>query len=84
MPVADRFKGRGDNGSRRLKAFPIIHVSFEPRRAIKRHKLQFRDPPMLRLALAIAIATPLLAGCIVISTDKPTTRVVQTAPAAAQ
>jgi hypothetical protein len=36
--------------------------------------------PMLRLALAIAIAAPLLSGCIIVSTEKPTTRVV-TAPA---
>ena len=36
---------------------------------------------MLRLAIAIAIAAPLLSGCIIISTDKPTTR-VDTAPAA--
>ncbi len=39
---------------------------------------------MLRLALAIAIAAPLLSGCIIIATDKPTTRVVQTTPADAQ
>lgn len=31
---------------------------------------------MLRLALAIVIAAPLLSGCIVIATEKPTTRVV--------
>lgn len=36
---------------------------------------------MLRLAVAIAIAAPLLSGCIIIATDKPTTRVVS-APAA--
>lgn len=36
---------------------------------------------MLRLALAVVIAAPLLSGCIVISTEKPTTRVIQTAPA---
>ena len=36
---------------------------------------------MLRLALAIAVAAPLLSGCIIISTEKPTTRVVS-APAA--
>lgn len=39
---------------------------------------------MLRLALAIAIAAPLLSGCIIVSTEKPTTRVVSTAPAEAQ
>lgn len=39
---------------------------------------------MLRLALAIAIAAPLLSGCIIIATDKPTTRVVHQAPAEAQ
>jgi hypothetical protein len=38
---------------------------------------------MLRLALAIAIAAPLLSGCIIVSTEKPTTRVI-TAPAADQ
>ena len=31
---------------------------------------------MLRLVIAIAVAAPLLSGCIVISTEKPTTRVV--------
>lgn len=35
---------------------------------------------MLRLALAFAIAAPLLGGCIIVATDKPETRVVQ-APA---
>lgn len=39
---------------------------------------------MLRLVIAIVIAAPLLSGCIIISTDKPTTRVIQTAPAEAQ
>jgi hypothetical protein len=33
---------------------------------------------MLRLALAIAIAAPLLSGCIIVSTEKPTTRVITT------
>ena len=37
---------------------------------------------MLRLVLAIAIAAPLVSGCIIIATDKPTTRVVHQAPAA--
>ena len=36
---------------------------------------------MLRLALALAIAATLLSGCIIIATDKPTTRVVHQAPA---
>ena len=36
---------------------------------------------MLRLVLALAIAAPLLSGCIIVATDKPTTRVVHTAPA---
>ncbi|WP_374388623.1 hypothetical protein [Brevundimonas sp.] len=36
---------------------------------------------MLRLAIAIAIAAPLLSGCIIVSTEKPTTRVIA-APAA--
>mgnify|MGYP001264914408 FL=1 len=39
---------------------------------------------MLRLVLAVAIAAPLLSGCIIIATDKPTTRVVHQAPAQAQ
>ena len=38
---------------------------------------------MLRLAIAVAIPAPLLSGCIIISTDKPTTRVVTTPPAEA-
>lgn len=36
---------------------------------------------MLRLILVAAITAPLLSGCIIVATDKPTTRVVQTAPA---
>jgi hypothetical protein len=36
---------------------------------------------MLRLIIALAITAPLLSGCIIIATDKPVTRVVQTAPA---
>lgn len=36
---------------------------------------------MLRLALALAIAAPLLSGCIIVATDKPTTRVIHQAPA---
>jgi hypothetical protein len=85
MPVADRVKGRRAAADAAVKPFPIIHVCFERCRVIKRHKLQLTGiPPMLRLALAIAIAAPLLSGCIIIATDKPTTRVVQTAPADAQ
>jgi hypothetical protein len=38
---------------------------------------------MLRIALAIAIAAPLLSGCIIVSTEKPTTRVI-TASASGQ
>ena len=39
---------------------------------------------MLRLVLAVVIAAPLLSGCIIIATDKPTTRVVHQSPADAQ
>ena len=39
---------------------------------------------MLRLVLAVVIAAPLLSGCIIIATDKPTTRVVHQSPAPAQ
>lgn len=35
---------------------------------------------MLRIILAIAIAAPLLSGCIIVATDKPSTRVVHQAP----
>jgi len=35
---------------------------------------------MLRLILVAAITAPLLSGCIIVATDKPTTRVIQTAP----
>ncbi len=38
---------------------------------------------MLRLAIAIALAAPLLSGCIIIATEKPTTRVVTAPPAEA-
>jgi hypothetical protein len=38
---------------------------------------------MLRLALAVAIAAPLLSGCIIIATEKPTTRVITAPPAEA-
>lgn len=38
---------------------------------------------MLRLILVIAVTAPLLSGCIVIATDKPTTRVIHTTPAEA-
>ncbi|WP_292091757.1 hypothetical protein [Brevundimonas sp.] len=38
---------------------------------------------MLRLAIVIAIAAPLLSGCIIIASEKPTTRVIHTAPAEA-
>ena len=39
---------------------------------------------MLRLVLAVVIAAPLLSGCIIIATDKPTTRVVHQSSDAAQ
>lgn len=35
----------------------------------------------LALVLALAIAAPALSGCIIIATDKPTTRVVHSTPA---
>jgi len=59
-------------------------VCFRAPRAIKRDHNSKGDNPMLRLALAVVIAAPLLSGCIVISTEKPTTRVIQSAPAEAQ
>lgn len=37
----------------------------------------------LILAIAIAIAAPSLGGCIIIATDKPSTRVVHQPPAEA-
>ncbi len=58
----------------RVRARPTRH---------KRVKLQLGNTPMLRLAIAIAIAAPLLSGCIIVSTEKPTTRVI-TAPASGQ
>jgi len=36
---------------------------------------------MLRLAIVLALATPLLGGCIIIANDEPDTQVVQQAPA---
>lgn len=38
----------------------------------------------IALVLALAIAAPVLSGCIIIATDKPTTRVVHSTPEAAQ
>lgn len=38
---------------------------------------------MLRIALIAALAAPLLSGCIIIASEKPTTRVVHQAPAEA-
>lgn len=37
----------------------------------------------IALVLALAIAAPVLSGCIIIATDKPTTRVVHSTPAEA-
>ncbi len=37
----------------------------------------------IALALALLIAAPVLSGCIIIASDKPTTRVVHQAPAEA-
>lgn len=37
----------------------------------------------IALILALTIAAPALSGCIIIATDKPTTRVVHQAPAEA-
>lgn len=38
---------------------------------------------MLRLALIVAVTAPLLSGCIIIASEKPTTRVIHQAPAEA-
>ncbi|HEY0926496.1 hypothetical protein [Brevundimonas sp.] len=38
----------------------------------------------IALILALAIAAPSLGGCIIIATDKPTTRVVHSTPADAE
>lgn len=39
---------------------------------------------MRRILLALAVATPLLGGCIIIASDKPETQVIHQAPADAQ
>lgn len=36
---------------------------------------------MRRLIIALAIAAPLLGGCIIIAADKPDTQVIQAPPA---
>jgi hypothetical protein len=36
---------------------------------------------LIIIASLLALSAPALSGCIIIATDKPTTRVVQTAPA---
>ena len=68
----------------RKRAFLIIHVCFPRVQAIKRDVSTKGISLMLRLALAVIISAPLLSGCIVISSEKPTTRVIQTPPADAQ
>ena len=77
MTVADPVKTDLADCSSSLLFF---HVCPDRRRATKGQASK-GITPMLRLAIAVAIAAPLLSGCIIISTDKPTTRVV-TAPAA--
>lgn len=39
---------------------------------------------MLRILLIAAVAAPMLAGCVIIATDKPTTRVITTSEAPAE
>jgi hypothetical protein len=56
---------------------PKIHVCGGRVRVTKGSSFNW-GTPMLRLALAIAIAAPLLSGCIIVSTEKPTTRVITT------
>ena len=36
---------------------------------------------LIIIASLLAVSAPLLSGCIIIATDKPTTRVVNSAPA---
>jgi uncharacterized protein YceK len=38
---------------------------------------------MRRLIIALAVAAPLLSGCIIIASEKPTTRVIHSSPAEA-
>ena len=38
---------------------------------------------MRRLIIALAVAAPLLSGCIIIASEKPTTRVIHSTPAEA-
>jgi hypothetical protein len=71
---------------------PIVHVLFSPTNVTlsasftkkRSHHLE-GDFHMRRIALvlALAIAAPVLSGCIIVATDKPTTRVVHQAPAEA-
>lgn len=71
MPVADGIK----------PALPIIHVTRGQAAPLNGANQTFPGiSAMLRLVLALAIATPLLGGCIIIASDKPTTRVIQSAP----
>ena len=79
MAVADAFKPSLSDCSSSL---PIIHVCRTDPRGTKGQAFK-GEHHMLRLALAIAIAAPLLSGCIIVSTEKPTTRVI-TAPASGQ
>ena len=39
---------------------------------------------MLRILLIAAVAAPMLSGCIIIATDKPSTRVITTSEQGAE
>jgi len=70
---------------------PIVHVPFSPPDGTLSASFTkgsalivwkgISNMRRLALVLALAIAAPALSGCIIIATDKPTTRVVHQAPA---
>lgn len=74
MSVAVRFKAQLSDYSRAL-AQATWHQAA--------NVILSGDITMLRLAIVIAVAAPLLSGCIIIASEKPTTRVIHTAPAEA-
>lgn len=74
MSVAVRFKAQLSDYSRAL-AQAAWHQAMKA--------ILPGDTVMLRLAIVIAVAAPLLSGCIIIASEKPTTRVIHTTPAEA-
>ena len=62
---------------------PSNHERHLPSRPDTRHRLRLVRLLIALLAAVAAIAAPMLSGCIIIASDKPTTRVIHSTPAEA-